>query len=604
MLAKYKSFLKYYAISGGPISIMALMIPDIIDHRSSDAEKKVFNWFKNDSSTDDWVVLHSLYLTNHITLIQGEADFVVLAPGLGIFALEVKGGRVERANGMWKYTDRDNNVSFKARGPFEQASDCIFSIMKLLKESFGAQSKISNLLFGHGVMMPDIVFDYESPEFDKQQVFDIRNGANVGKFILNLHRYSRDKFISIYHIKNLDTIANKYPDKKDVRQIKDFLRPNYEVQIPLLCKVNEAEQRMAALTEEQFNVIDQISDNKRIVVLGGAGTGKTLMALHTFKKALLSGESRVALFCFNSNLGDWLSEYAKNNCSALEPEYSQCYVGSFYSFLTRTIVKSNMNLDWKSLSFYSEEFANYALEAIEKTKIKFDFIIVDEFQDLFGEQCFLIFDALLNNGFNRGKWVMFADFKNQDIYSDINLDEQEAIDKLENITSFSKTRLNINCRNTFNITKEIEMMLDVKYKSIINQTNGIPVSYSCFDNMTEQADKIDSLIDKILSDKINPQDIIILSPSKRDFSVVGSLKHSIKDYNINDNKHIQFSTIHSFKGLESKVVILTDIESYSQEKLIYIAYSRARSALFVFENKIASSERLNIILRRSLHHER
>ena len=453
------------------------MIPDIIDHqKTSDAEKKIFNWFKNDRSTDDWVVLHSLHLTNHTTLIEGEVDFVVLAPGLGIFALEVKGGRVERTDGMWKFIDRDNNVSFKARGPFEQASDCIFSIMKLLKKSFGDKSKISNLLFGYGVMMPDIVFNYESPEFDKQQVFDIRNGANVGKFILNLHRYSRDKFSSTYHITNQDSLSNKYPDKKDVRLIKDYLRPNYEVQIPLLCKVNESEQKMAILTEEQFNVIDQISDNKRILVLGGAGTGKTLMALHTFKKAIMSGESRVAFFCFNSNLGDWLQDYAKNNCSFSEQVCNQFYVGSFYSFLTKIIANSGVTFDWKSVSFYSEEFTNSALEAIDKTKTKFDFIIVDECQDLFSEQCFLIFDALLVDGFKRGKWAMFADFKNQDIYSGINLDEHEALEKLEEITSFSKTRLNINCRNTFNITKEIETMLNVKYKSIINQINGVPVS--------------------------------------------------------------------------------------------------------------------------------
>lgn len=578
------------------------MIPDIIDQKASDAEKKVFRWFKNDPTTSDWVVLHSLNLTNHITLIKGEADFVVLAPGLGIFALEVKGGRVERTEGMWKFTDRDNNVSYKARGPFEQASDCIYSIMKLLKESFGEQSKIASLLFGYGVMMPDIVFDYKSPEFDKQQVFDIRNGADVGKFIVRLHRYAREKFAETYHIK-IDSLTKKYPDKNEVRQIKDYLRPNYEVQIPLLCKVNEAEQRMAVLTEEQFNVIDQISDNKRIVILGGAGTGKTLMAMHTFKKAIMSGELRVALFCFNSNLGEWLQDYAKSFCPFSESNINRCYVGSFYSFLAKVITDTGIPFDWKNPSFYSEDFTNCALEAIDKSDSKFDFIIVDEFQDLFSEQCFLIFDALLAGGFKRGKWAMFADFKNQDIYSGVDLDEREALDKLEEITSYSKTRLNINCRNTFNIAKEIETMLNVKYKALINQTNGIPVSYNSFGDAAEEASKIDSLIDQLLNDKISPQDIIILSPLKRESSVTDCLKHVVKDYNISDKKHIQFSTIHSFKGLESKIVILSDITSYSQEKLIYIAYSRARSALFVFESKEASTERLKIIIRRTLHHE-
>ena len=64
---------------------MAEMIPDIYDKNCSDAEKKVFNWFKNDPLTSDWVVLHSLSLDSHISLINGEADFVVLAPKYGVF---------------------------------------------------------------------------------------------------------------------------------------------------------------------------------------------------------------------------------------------------------------------------------------------------------------------------------------------------------------------------------------------------------------------------------------------------------------------------------------------------------------------------------------
>ena len=72
---------------------MAIMIPSVIspDIRSN-AERNIFRWFKEAPETEDWIVLHSLGIANHRRVIHGEVDFFVIAPNLGIFALEVKGG--------------------------------------------------------------------------------------------------------------------------------------------------------------------------------------------------------------------------------------------------------------------------------------------------------------------------------------------------------------------------------------------------------------------------------------------------------------------------------------------------------------------------------
>ena len=47
---------------------------------------------------------------------------------------EVKGGRVKRTDGMWTFTNRGGDVTTKSRGPFEQASEAIYSIMAEIKE--------------------------------------------------------------------------------------------------------------------------------------------------------------------------------------------------------------------------------------------------------------------------------------------------------------------------------------------------------------------------------------------------------------------------------------------------------------------------------------
>ena len=165
---------------------MAIMIPNLISDTKSDAEKSVFRWLKNDPKTNGWVVLHSYPLFHHETLIVGEADFIVIAPNLGIFALEVKGGLVERKDGAWYFTGRQGVSGPKKRGPFEQAEEAIQSVMALIKKKYGANSHLGRLTFGYGCVFPDMLFDYLSPEFEKAIIFDERNNGQLGKFITSL----------------------------------------------------------------------------------------------------------------------------------------------------------------------------------------------------------------------------------------------------------------------------------------------------------------------------------------------------------------------------------------------------------------------------------
>ena len=95
---------------------MAIMIPSVISPEvKSSAERKIFEWFQNAPGTDKWIVLHSLGITTHNKVIYGETDFLVLAPQLGIFALEVKGGRVKRENGTSQIDTVKLTAKFVAR---------------------------------------------------------------------------------------------------------------------------------------------------------------------------------------------------------------------------------------------------------------------------------------------------------------------------------------------------------------------------------------------------------------------------------------------------------------------------------------------------------
>lgn len=95
---------------------MAIMIPCVISPEvSSSAEKRIFEWFQSAPGTDEWIDLHSLGITTHNKVIYGETDLLVLAPKLGIFALDVKCGRDRRENGIWYFTNIYGKTNSKVR---------------------------------------------------------------------------------------------------------------------------------------------------------------------------------------------------------------------------------------------------------------------------------------------------------------------------------------------------------------------------------------------------------------------------------------------------------------------------------------------------------
>lgn len=120
--------------------------------------------------------MHSLGIVSHNRVIYGETDFIVLAPTLGMYALEVKGGRVKCTDGIWTFTDKHGNSNTKSRGPFDQARDGIFSIMDAVRSQLDStHQNLKDIFFGYGVMFPDISFQASGIDEEQWQIFDERN---------------------------------------------------------------------------------------------------------------------------------------------------------------------------------------------------------------------------------------------------------------------------------------------------------------------------------------------------------------------------------------------------------------------------------------------
>ena len=86
---------------------MSLMLPSYLSPEVINrGEREIFKLLADSPGTEDWIVLHSLNVPKHLARPHHEIDFVVVAPGHGIFCLEVKSGDIKRESGIWITKDR------------------------------------------------------------------------------------------------------------------------------------------------------------------------------------------------------------------------------------------------------------------------------------------------------------------------------------------------------------------------------------------------------------------------------------------------------------------------------------------------------------------
>src|SRR4051794_15930620 len=105
---------------------------EIYSGTRSDGEFEIFQRLRDDPVTKDWIVLHSLDVTNHPRQVVGEVDFVAIIPTKGVLCLEVKAHRRLRCEqGLW-YFGRDPEPD--RRGPFKQAAEAMHAVQDRVQQ--------------------------------------------------------------------------------------------------------------------------------------------------------------------------------------------------------------------------------------------------------------------------------------------------------------------------------------------------------------------------------------------------------------------------------------------------------------------------------------
>lgn len=550
---------------------MARLIPPIFPEGVAPGEKSVYRKLAEDQTTDNWIVLHSLNIAEHVRNPEGEADFVVIAPELGILVIEVKSHEhFTFDNGVWKL----GNQAPTARGPFKQASEAMYSIRKdLLRKKIDLRSipTLSAAWFtatrARTMLKPtNEWFDWQvldSEDLKNDPIGAIRRAFTGG--ITNLEATFKGF-----------SNGGRGPDQATAKRIAMLLRPSFEFGIVAGDVRSAREHELVRFVEEQFLALDAMSDNQSVLFTGPAGSGKTFLALEAARRELAVGRTG-SLMCFNRLLGRRLA------ADITDPGLS---VGTFHSqllALTGLRVPSDA-----SQSFWSSELPERAVEVLlELSAPPADFLIIDEIQDLLTEAYLDVFELLVKGGLSGGRVLMFGDFERQAIY-----DDGRGRELLKTrVPHMPSHRLTMNCRNLPRIGFSVNFFSGLtpgyqKFRRDDDGANPVLLKYVRGD---DQSPLLRQAVEALREESFDLSEIVVLSPlgagsvaaTTSDPWLKSVLAHADGD-TIKKGK-IRFSSIQAFKGLEAPAVIVTDLDRANVpnfESVLYVGLTRGTDRLY------------------------
>lgn len=567
---------------------MAKMIPPHWHEKTPRSEQRVFNLLEKDPQTEEWIVLHSLNLKQSGTRPYGEVDFVVLIPGAGVICLEVKGGRVACKDGAWTTTDASGATFALKRSPFSQAQDGMHEVRKSLAERLASAPGFCKVPFGYAVVFTDV----EAPPIgigaEPWEVIDCHSLS--GGLVEHLLRAAKQQ-----RVRHRLQSAPAEPQPSLLRKMRDALRPDFDRIIARGTLVNDSERRLLRLTEEQYYLLDLLGGNARCLFEGAAGTGKTLLALEFARRCSRSGD-RVLLICFNRLLGDWFASEIRATAIGMTVT-----AGRFYKCLRDAIVSSAIAGEFQVAEQEAQEgklfgtlYPLYGQLALEASDNRFDVIVMDEAQDLVRPTVLDLLDVWVKGGLRDGRWALFGDFHRQAIYGN---ERPENVYQLigTRCGSYARASLTQNCRNTRRIGEETALLSGFEAPPYrMGQVDGAPVDYLDYSDAESQRSALEKVLSRLASEPgIEPHDVVILSRHRLEQSAAGTLVDSalfrIQSIDQPCSKGgrtptFRFATASAFKGMESKIVVLCDVDRIDgdeERSLLYVAMSRARSLLTV-----------------------
>ncbi len=571
---------------------MPKIIPAFFDDGNlSPGEKRLFKSFSNDKLMNNWIIFHSLKISKHAHQRTGELDFLFIIPNVGMLCLEVKSHHtISFDEDYWYYGKKEE----KGKSPFDQVEGNMQSIRAYIKNR---NPQLRGLLLHTAVFFTDWTLKEKSIEWDNVPTLNKKDylecyDTSFAKKILDILQKGHKESQKIYDWYSIDKCK---PSREQTSDLTHIIKPKFYP--PLECfdynHLVENENQIKRYTNEQCDALDRLKRNKKILITGYAGTGKTYLALKAIKDS--TAQKKKTLFlCFNRNLSAWLEKVIDLDASKglIKREYLE--QATFHKFLGSHIPEVEGNKKVKIRELITEFIDAYANNRTTKIT-KYDYVVIDEVQDFLNfKGVFGVLNLFIKDGFSDGNWLFLGDVQKQVLYGDINALDEQKIKIIEDLSDSDITfyELTKNCRNQKRLAETIEWISNLKppYTSyLIDDLGEDHFSLKTYEDKKDQNRQVMRLLDT-LKRRHNKENIILLSPIKNSCGKALSKKYQKKYYEYGEelkyqSQGIAYSTIHSFKGLERAIVILTDFDTVNSDRdraLIYVGLSRAKLKAYFF----------------------
>ncbi len=560
---------------------------------SPESEKKVYKALA-DALPAGWYAWHSVKLRSEEGE-DAEADFIIAAPGdstaasgastsrsssaasspvhpptssPGILILEVKGGSISKKDGQWRQAGKP-----MPKPPRSQA----IRARVLLLSKFDSRGKRPPAI-GEAVVFPDQDYDTPPTQGDLDGiVLGARELPYLKELLPDLMRQA------------LPLRIRRAPDPGWIEMLHDFWCESWPVKPNLSFQVRARHEERVKLDGAQLATLSAVIENDLVLVQGGAGTGKTILAAELARREVKTGR-KVLFLTFTEALAFELAKELSHPLITVSPigRFALDHLRSkgfskpeepapeFWEGITKLAAR------WRSRSLWRE--------------CAFETVIVDEAQD-----------------FGRWEWRIAgrcASGEKQRIWAF--LDESQAFwEKRSLPASFLKKCTRLNLEKPYRCPPSIQALADAYLGKEIKEdtircgldegTVGIGASLK-----DKVHDAVAAQINILLEQGFKPSDIAVISLRGRTFDENIMHRRKLSGHPIisaTDDRapeHIVCDTFLRFKGLERLAVIVTDLlfESSKYNVRMNIALSRAVGILRV----IGAQEEIekDAILRRLL----
>lgn len=535
------------------------------------AELSVYDSLR-DGLSSEWTVFYDvpwLSIPEDGMAFDGQADFIVAHKDYGILLIEVKGGGIRYDGPRLQWISRDGNDTDHDIDPFRQVEASKYALLKKLKSTAELASMWIQIF--DCVCFPDVMTSGLGVGFDAPAdiIIGREHLGEIEKKIRSIFDY-----LDKSHRHNQDTN----------RRVETFLLKTLasttEFPHPFKVETEESEQEIIRLTKEQFRILDLLNRQRRVAVGGGAGSGKTFLAVEKAKRLSKQG-FKTLLVCYNRSLAKELGR----SCT----KEKNLVVSTFHRLCKNAAEKLERRLPNYGAGMVQEEVDSYYAEALSDAMTaqasgKFDAIVVDEGQD-FADDWWIALEDCFADKSNGILYAFYDD--NQVIYKGRGSVPSDLLvfDLNENVRNSKPIFNTIRCHYTSAAPGDL----------VCRGPAGRPVESCVYENEKGLQQSLNKVLQRLLNqEQLRESDLVVLTPKNLDErSAIPKLKlpcgiSLVRNEEEVGKMKVLCSTINSFKGLERKVAILTELDDEFvglpeslRKALLYVGLSRPRTHLIV-----------------------